>query len=218
MDAGCGIGAFSFLAADAGNYVLGLTFDQEQMSMAETCRDILRLNAGFKHVDLRVLETIGLTPTTFDQIICCEVIEHLLDDDKLIRNLVDRLSPGGTLLLTTPDIDANRLFGASLSKEEDGGHVRWGYSQRDLKLRLEKAGLTVREASTIGGYLCQKLMNVCLRFFSKRPSAMRMINGAYLLLRPIDLLVTRLIGYRCVSIAMVVERGDEKVLTNEGPV
>ena len=72
-----------------------------------------------------------------------ETIEHLMNDQKLIDDLADRLNPGGTLLLTAPYKEHKPLWGEKLSEAEDGGHVRWGYSHDDVRAIFERSGLEV---------------------------------------------------------------------------
>src|SRR5450759_1000979 len=69
FDAGCGNGAFSIYAARCGNDVLAASFSPRE-------REEHR-------------ESLG----RFDQIICFETIEHLSDDEGLVRSLGARASP-----------------------------------------------------------------------------------------------------------------------------
>jgi SAM-dependent methyltransferase len=45
-----------------------------------------------------------LKPRTFQTVLFCEIIEHLLAPDRSLPNVVDLLAPGGLLLLTTPNL------------------------------------------------------------------------------------------------------------------
>jgi SAM-dependent methyltransferase len=46
---------------------------------------------------------LPLASAAFDTVICCEVVEHLPDPAKAIRDMHRVLRPGGRLLLTTPN-------------------------------------------------------------------------------------------------------------------
>src|ERR1700690_3256997 len=103
FDAGSGNGAFSIYAALAGNEVVGASFSEREQGDARRRAELIGLTGvEFRILDLRELashtESLGL----FDQIICFETIEHLIDDEGLVRSLVGMLRPGGTLLLTAP--------------------------------------------------------------------------------------------------------------------
>ena len=41
---------------------------------------------------------------TFDCVVCCEVIEHIVDTDRLLSELKRVLKPGGVLVLSTPNL------------------------------------------------------------------------------------------------------------------
>src|SRR5258708_26762975 len=132
LDAGCGNGCFTIYAAHRGNDATGISFDKTQNDAAESRARVLGItNAHFISMDLRELSKFKGDLGTFDQIICTEVIEHLLDDAGLVRNLADMLKPGGRLLLTTPFKDHRGLIKEKLSESDDGGHVRCGYTHAD---------------------------------------------------------------------------------------
>lgn len=52
------------------------------------------------------------TSGQYDVLLCCEVIEHVVDTDHFISNLKNMLKPGGRLLLTTPNLSSflNRIL------------------------------------------------------------------------------------------------------------
>ena len=62
-----------------------------------------------------------------------ENIEHIIDSDKLIKDISDLLNDHGLLYLTTPNILYRDIYGDTPTKKppiEDGGHVIRGYSKR----------------------------------------------------------------------------------------
>ncbi len=119
-------------------------------------------NISFIYGDLRKLDEIE-TLGKFDQIICFETMEHILNDKKLIKDFFAILKPGGKLLLTTPykyykplyKDDINRL-----SACENMGHVRWGYTHEEMADLLKKSGFEIEAAEYITGYLSQQLINL----------------------------------------------------------
>lgn len=70
-----------------------------------------------------------------------DVLEHLREDEAMLRYLATKLRPGGRLFLTVP-------AGRMLWSHEDvtAGHFR-RYSLHDLCLRVERAGLHVQYVS-----------------------------------------------------------------------
>lgn len=161
LDAGCGSGVFTFYAATLGNEVVGLSFEKHNNEKARRRAEALALqNITFVDFDLRRLEETAEELGTFDQIICCEVIEHIIDDHKLLRNLAAMLRPGGRLVLTTPFKGHKALLGEELSDHEDGGHVRWGYSCDEVRMLLERCGLSTISEGRISGVVSQQLTNL----------------------------------------------------------
>jgi 2-polyprenyl-3-methyl-5-hydroxy-6-metoxy-1,4-benzoquinol methylase len=158
LDAGCGSGTFALYAAKQGNEVVGLNWDDRDVQAAESRARMLGLsNTTFRPQDLRTVDRIVPELGSFDQILCFEVVEHLIDDGKLVRDLAGMLRPGGTLLLTTPSDDHKKVPGEYISEVEDGGHVRYGYSHDDLRRLAEQAGLQVTALGHLVGPLSQGL-------------------------------------------------------------
>lgn len=148
-------------AAMLGNEAVGLSFEKRNNKVAEERASILGIDkVRFLNADLRVLELCKPDLGLFDQIICTEVIEHILNDKKLISDLSDLLKPRGKLFLTTPFKHYKPLIGDALSELEDGGHVRWGYTHEEVEKLLNEAGIEVLERSFIGGFMSQQVENV----------------------------------------------------------
>lgn len=167
LDAGCGSGTFTFYAAKIGNDALGISIDKRSVEVAQTRATIIGVdNARFLVLDLRNLSQVSEGLGLFDQIICFEVIEHILDDNALIAALADLLRPGGRILLTTPYKFYRHLIGDCLSMCEDGGHVRWGYTHEELRLLFDKSGLDVLIEEYISGYVSRQISNF-QRFLSR---------------------------------------------------
>lgn len=70
----------------------------------------------------------------FDTVLCLNVLEHIRDDEIVLRGFHDRLSPGGHLLLLVPAHRA--LYGAI---DRSVGHER-RYSRRSLLSLLDRTG------------------------------------------------------------------------------
>lgn len=164
LDAGSGSGGFSIYAAERGNVVLGLSFDDAANARAARRAMILGVRrVGFRRADLRQLEQIAPELGGFDQIICLEVIEHIQNDQKLLMDLAALLRPGGRLLVTTPSSGHRALVGETLSEVEDGGHVRWGYTHERLASLMEGAGLAVVAQAYLTGVITQAITNLSRR-------------------------------------------------------
>lgn len=162
LDAGCGSGGFSLGAARLGNVVVGLSFDERNNSAASNRSRILGLEnqTHFFKQDLRRLAEVSPRLGLFEQIICCETIEHIKGDSQLLKDFSRILSPGGRLLLTAPYKFYRRLPGDSISDIENGGHVRWGYTHDEMKTLLAGAGLKLWEAGYVTGVISQLIIRL----------------------------------------------------------
>ena len=157
LDAGCGSGAFTIYAAKGGNQAVGISYDERSIRNARVFAQILGIrNIEFIQADLRELHLLSNRLGTFDQIICFEVIEHILDDKKLVRDLSNLLKPGGVILLTSP-FNYEHPAGEIRSEVEDGRHVRWGYTHEELKEMFSEYGLDILVQDYVSGYISSKL-------------------------------------------------------------
>lgn len=205
LDAGSGSGAFSIYAAERGNVVLGLSFDEEANLRAARRASMLGVRrVGFRTADLRQLDVIAPELGCFDQIICLETIEHLLDDAGLVANLSALLRPGGRLYLSTPFAGHKPLVSESLSQTEDGGHVRWGYTAPQLAGLFGAAGLQLVSESYLSGIINQWITNVTRRLTGPLgPHVAWVLTAPLRLLSWLDRPLTRLLNYPYLAIGVV---------------
>jgi 2-polyprenyl-3-methyl-5-hydroxy-6-metoxy-1,4-benzoquinol methylase len=78
----------------------------------------------------------------YNLVLCSEVIEHVPNDDLVLRNLHDVAAPGATIVLTTQS-------GNIYKTEQFLGHIRH-YCLSDLCARVEQTGLTVQKSYLAG--------------------------------------------------------------------
>ena len=208
IDVGCGSGAFTVGAAKRGYDALGLTWDEAERSKAAARAAHVKLTTPkFETFDVRDLGSRVDLADTFDVALCCENIEHVLDDAKLMTDISGVLKPGGRLLLTTPNYDYRPISAGDLgpfSPIENGGHVRRGYTPAHLIELCEIAGLEPEEISYCSGLLSQKI-TALLRKLSAVNYLMAWL--IILALRPLPLffdhLIARLTGWPGYSICLV---------------
>jgi SAM-dependent methyltransferase len=77
------------------------------------------------------LPSLPVRSGTADVVVCLEVIEHLLDPDELLEEIRRVLSPGGTVVLSTPRLDSLLVVGSLLLGQQPPGveassRVRYG--------------------------------------------------------------------------------------------
>jgi 2-polyprenyl-3-methyl-5-hydroxy-6-metoxy-1,4-benzoquinol methylase len=206
FDAGCGNGGFSIFAAHEGNQVVAASFSSSEMESARRRADMLGVTGiDFRIIDLRELDAHRAELGMFDQIICLETIEHVSDDEALVKSLAAMLEPGGQILLSTPYDAHHPLYTEERdpSPVEDGSHVRYGYSQERLEQIAAAADLNVTSEAFISGVVSQKLTDLL-----RRLSARIGLLPAWVILLPLRLLVfidaplSRVLGYPHLSVAL----------------
>jgi SAM-dependent methyltransferase len=151
LDAGSGNGYFSWLAYQSGARVVALSFDAAQV---EKARGFL---LGYRKADpvrLRFeqcnLYDLSKETRKFDEIVCYEVLEHLVRDIDVVKEYYRILRPGGVLHLCCPYRLHPRHRAEVLDLNETGGHVRAGYTEEDYRQLLEPLGFTIDRVVGLG--------------------------------------------------------------------
>lgn len=153
LDAGSGNGWFSYLAWKSGARVRGLNIVQPQLDKAEAFYNdwlgIPKSELSFQRFNLYDLHTLE---ESFDEIICYETLEHILDDRRVCREFFRLLRPGGALHLCCPFATHPKWVGECLDlKEEWGGHVRPGYTMESYRELLAPLGFQIAAFEGMGG-------------------------------------------------------------------
>jgi 2-polyprenyl-3-methyl-5-hydroxy-6-metoxy-1,4-benzoquinol methylase len=100
-------------------------------------------------VDERFIEDISEEHVA-DVVVAYEVVEHMVDPGRFVRNVFRLLRPGGLLVLTAPNCDGlETLVLQEHSPAVDVEHLTL-FNPRSLSLLLESAGFEVVQASTPG--------------------------------------------------------------------
>jgi len=139
LDAGCGFGQYD-------RFILN-QFDNVKLDSVDVKKDYLRDNRHYFQRDIKkdriqfyradLLEFSS--EKKFDMTICIDVLEHIEEDVKVMKNISQALKPGGLFLMHSPshyseeDGDENDTF--------VGEHARPGYSKEELTRKLRLAGL-----------------------------------------------------------------------------
>jgi O-antigen biosynthesis protein len=97
LDVGCATGFLAKRLQDRGATVVGLELDER--AAAEARRYCEAVYVG----DVETME-LPLEPGSFDAIVCGDFIEHLRDPRAFLARIRPFLAPGGTLVLSTPNV------------------------------------------------------------------------------------------------------------------
>jgi len=150
LDCGCGAGDNARILSDRGWCVTGITIDpREQEAARQFCEAVY----------IADLEQ-GLPPDVdgaFDAVLASHVLEHLARPERLLREVHQRLSPGGVLAVALPNIAHYRQrisrlrgqFNYTDTGQLDRTHLRF-YTYRTAIQLLEQNGYELVNAMATG--------------------------------------------------------------------
>ena len=132
LDVGCGTGANLQMLSQFGA-AEGVDVSSEAL---EFCRA-----RGLANVKQGAAETLPHGDASFDLVTGLDVVEHLDDDVAGLREMRRVLRPGGRALLFVP------AFMFLWGVQDDISHHRRRYDLRELKQKVNEAGLSVERAT-----------------------------------------------------------------------
>lgn len=122
LDVGSGVGTLDFYLAKKGCTVTGIDISTKAVRVANQNARIFGLsNLRFYIGNVNKFKF----SSKFDLILCSEIIEHVEDDSKLLKDLRKHLNEDGIIFLTTP-LETAPLYKLGLTNEFDRrvGHIR----------------------------------------------------------------------------------------------
>lgn len=133
---------FCEIGCGTGYVLSGLarTFPEARLSATEIYADALAFasrrvpNASLYQMDARRIPFVG----EFDVMGCFDVLEHIEEDERVLREIQRALAPQGRLIVTVPQ----HPFMWS-QQDEHACHVR-RYRAREIRQKLEAAGFAVQ--------------------------------------------------------------------------
>ena len=135
VDAGCGDGSGTAALAEHAARVVGLDHHVASIDQA-------RVTHGGPDVTFEVANLAAPWPVRdADVVVALQVIEHLEDDAAFVRHAIDAVAPGGTVVMTTPNV--LRSF------SENPYHVR-EYTAEELQSLLAREGVEVQLQGIFG--------------------------------------------------------------------
>jgi SAM-dependent methyltransferase len=151
LDAGSGNGYFSWLAYQSGARVLALNFNADQVEKAREFffryKKVDQTRLEFRHFNLYNLASLS---GPFDEIICYETLEHVRGDREIVSQFFRLLRRGGVLHLCCPYSMHPHHAASELDLEEQGGHVRAGYTKETYEQLLAPVGFEIDKVVGIG--------------------------------------------------------------------
>jgi SAM-dependent methyltransferase len=176
MDAGCGYGA-NVILGKPGSY--GLEMD---MLRCQFTRSI-----GIPCYERDLVEDDLSNLPQVDTVLCLATLEHIVGEHIVLRKLVERLRPGGILIVSVPArpvlLSLEQLpFFRSLYNEH-GDHIN-GYTPQGLAFRCERAGTKRLEALRYSVPLMRRLAFLPFRVMNWFPFSFFSNACVYVGVRP----------------------------------
>jgi SAM-dependent methyltransferase len=164
LDLGCRYGALTRMYAE-GNDVVGVDVDRE--ALAEAAK--LGIETRWADVD----EPLPFEDESFDVVVAGELLEHVRDPDRLVRETTRVLRPGGTLVASVPNafrLKNRARFLLGRKPEDDPTHLHM-FSPADVRSLLR--GLEQPQLHFIAGRLVRlhpRLFANDIVFTARRPA------------------------------------------------
>ena len=186
LDAGAGFGQHSFYLSKFNSNWKILAVDVKQEQVDDCNKFFKQIGKGekvkFEMADL----TKFVQEDTYDLTLSVDVMEHILEDVLVFKNIHASLKPGGMLLISTPsDQGGSDVHGdGETSFIEE--HVRDGYNIKAIEEKLLSAGFTKVEA----GYSYGSPGKISWRISMKWPILMLGVSKLFFIILPVYYLIT----------------------------
>jgi len=146
LDAGFGTGIYSYTLCSKIKTIDAIDSDVKKVDYANRVNYFKNIN--FQAMDLTKLR---FEDSSFDLIICSQVLEKIKEGEIAFSELARVLKKGGTLLLTVPFDSKKRR---SIYKDYDD--VRSGYTEEEMQDLCSKYGLTLLKSEGYSHYLAER--------------------------------------------------------------
>jgi SAM-dependent methyltransferase len=142
LDVGCGAGHLGRLLKERGHHVTGLELVPEAAAEARTRLDLV--------VTADVEAGLPFDADSFDAVIFADLLEHLVDPWRVLREAAAVLAPGGVVVASVPNVQnldvLRRLLRGRWDYRERGildrGHLRF-FTLSTIRDLFAQAGLTI---------------------------------------------------------------------------
>jgi len=179
-DAGMGFGQYTYYLSNRyqKSNILAVDIKEDQINDCHYFFEkIKKNNVLFKIEDLTKISHNN----RFDLILSVDVMEHILEDELVFKNLSNSLKKGGVLLINTP----SNLGGSDVNSEGEKSfieeHARNGYSKNEIIEKLEKNGLRILKFK----YTYGKMGSLSWKLSIKFPIKLLNISRLFIIILPI---------------------------------
>jgi SAM-dependent methyltransferase len=143
LEVGCGEGNLGRVLKERGCHVTGLELVPEVAAVAARHLDDVRV------ADVEA-DGFPFAPASFDAVIFADVLEHLVDPWRVLREAVELLAPGGCVIASTPNLQHHGIVWGLLRGRwryrargiTDFGHLRF-FTLQTIRGLFEQSGLSL---------------------------------------------------------------------------
>jgi len=159
LDVGCWSGSTVLRMNDKCD-AYGVDFNKETLKLADK-----RIAEKVKYSDI----TKGIAfYKKFDWVLCGEVLEHIEEDEKALKNIAKVMKKDGKLVLTTPrSVPFFEFWDPAWVRWKFGEKERhWHYSLDELGRKMNEAGLRILKVAVRGNLLWvfRRWVNVVMKY------------------------------------------------------
>lgn len=187
LEIGCGNGYYLSLLNRLGMNLNLVGVDNDKMALSDAKKFI---DDDRVKLILADAERLPFKDKSFDKIVMSEVIEHVNDEDLVLKETLRVLKPGGILTLTTCNIDypffwdpinwvLQHLFNTHIRRGFWAGiwnqHERM-YKQEDIEKMIRKARFKINRAEVLTGW-CLPFNHYIVNFIAKLFYANKLPKG-----------------------------------------
>ena len=135
LDAGCGTGHTTLELLNEGYDVTAIDISQELVDFTQRIIKENKYMGNVYALDLTNAKVLG--ENKFDTVVCLDVLEHIRDDELVLRNLCYILKKNGHLIVSVPAL--RFLYGL---RDKKVGHYR-RFKRNELIEKLKTAGFEI---------------------------------------------------------------------------
>lgn len=186
LDAGSGYGQYTYYMSGMSKLWQILAVDVKEEQIADSNQFFAQIGRADR-VKFEIADLVTFRQeNTYDLALSVDVMEHILEDVEVFKNIQASLKPGGMLLISTPSDQG----GSDVHEGDDSSfieeHVRDGYNINEIQDKLRTAGFSKIQAR----YSYGSPGKISWRLSMKYPILMLGKSKAFFLLLPFYYLVT----------------------------
>ncbi len=136
-----------------GASVTAISNEPDQIERNRAYFRYLQVPESSVRFECRSLYNIDELSSSFDDIFCIEVLEHLTRDWEVVGKFRSLIEPSGRLVVCCPFSDHPEHKLGRTNEPENGWHVRDGYTEASFSSLLTAAGFAVEQTVGVGGSL-----------------------------------------------------------------